>query len=130
MNSRTRELLSDQAVFNVNSLINSQCGLNDVSIIEQSNKEGKEVISTLSSWINGEGAEFKLQMDFRFDPSCPGKIWVDYRSQPSIVNGRILDEYGFKLPSYRYRRLGWDLLMQLDTQTLEKKVSELHSRIH
>jgi hypothetical protein len=130
MNSRSRELLSDQAVFNVNSLINSQCGLNDVNIIEQSNKEGKEVISTLSSWINGEGAEFKLQMDFRFDPSCPGKIWVDYRSQPSIVNGRILDEYGFKLPSYRYRRLGWDLLMQLDTQTLEKKVSELHSRIH
>ena len=130
MNSRACNLLADQAVFNVNSLINCRCDLNDVQILEQVNKDGKEIITTISSWINGEGAEFKLQMDFRFDPSCPGKIWADYRSQPSIVNGQVVDDYGFKLPSYRYRRLGWDLLMQLDTKTLEEKVSKLHSRVH
>ena len=130
MNSRTAEQLTDQAVFTVNSLTNCHCDLNDVWIMEQINADGKEVITSLSSWVNGDGAKFSLQMEFRYDPTCPGKIWADYRSKPSIVNGQVQDEYGFKLPTYKFRRLGWDLLLHLDTQALEERVSELHRRAH
>lgn len=130
MNSRICESLTDQAVFNVDNLINSHCNLNDVWISEQIDEDGKDILTTISSWVNAKGAKFALQINFRFDPTCPGKIWADFRSQPSIMNGHILDEYGFKLPTYKYRRLSWDLLMQLDTQTLEERVSEMHRRTH
>lgn len=130
MNTRICESLTDQAIFNADSLINCHCDLNDVWIMEQVDADGKEILTTISSWVNAKGAQFALEINFRFDPSCPGKIWADFRSQPSIMNGHILDEYGFKLPTHKYRRISWDLLMHLDTQSLEERVSELHRKSH
>ncbi len=126
MNKRICESLSDQAVFNVNSLTKSQFNLIYVWINEQVDDDGKEILTTISSWVNGEGDKFALQINFRFDSSCPGKIWADCGSQPLIMNGHILDEHGFKIPTHKYRRLSWDLLMHIDTQALEEQVSELH----
>lgn len=115
----------------VKELLNSHCELCSSTIHEIKTLDDKSVVVTHSTWSSHTGLIFALQLAYRFEKTGDSfRVWADYKAEPKLINDRILDEFGFELPTYRFKRLAWDLLLKIDTQELEQQLVDLLGKRH
>ena len=77
-----------------------------------------------------QGLVFVMEMTYRFDYGQRMHVWIDLNNAPKIVNSQIIDSYGFKLPTHKFKRLAWDVMLHLDMEEVEAELITLLQRRH
>lgn len=77
-----------------------------------------------------QGLVFVMEMTYRFDYGQRMHVWIDLKNAPKIVNSQITDSYGFKLPTHKFKRLAWDVMLHLDIEEVEAELISLLQRRH
>lgn len=131
MNHIVKAVETSSSTLQIDELLNSDCELCSAKIHEITEHLGKSRVIVHSTWSSHSGLIFALQLAYRYEKSDDHtRVWADYRAEPKLINDRILDEFGFELPTYRFKRLAWDLLLKIDTAELEKQIINLLDKRH